>query len=863
MNIEQAIYHVLEGNALLFAGAGFSYGATNCNGDPLPDSKKLATLMLRDIKYDNPEDFPLSLASKSYTKAKSQLGLLNFLGNQLIAVNVKMWHTNICKFPWYRIYTTNFDNVIELSYQKLQQECSTKLTKLRKQKALTKINCDTAISNLKEEILTFSKNSITTDYMPSTLTQKNIIHLNGYLNCQEIFKKDNALRLSDESYITNELSEEWQEIFRISLRAAKAVIFIGFSAQGDYIIKKALNSLTALNKKAIFITKQNESQPLIDSLEDYGEVYQIGVDEFSKKLESAAKVFIKPLEQSDFKSFEKIQIDTIKQVGYVQSIAIADLHKYGTYKTQLLSKDKNNEYEVLLYRHQIKTIFDSIIKQDGKLRIYIFHSQLGNGKTMALRILQKELVDSGIDIYSITSQDDETFKEIETLCKTRKKSVIFFENFYSYGEIMKYFSGFPSANICLVSTARTAVYESNISILNDWAKGCLIITQDLNKIAQKNEEPERLISIFDNNALWGNLRPHDAGEKFSILSECNYEFKALLVKAIKSEDIISRYKKIITLIKNKGTFYKLCLFCIIKSLLSIDLSIDETLALFSNDLKGNLNFKEDENIKELLNFDNYSYKLDSSIVASKIFLENQSFFSDSITVLAEVIEIADKMKVNKKYYEMLKSLVSFKLIQYSFEGVENDRLLQYFDKVRNTSFCKDNHSFWVQFALACISQNKFEPAQRYIDRAYALVKDSKTYNTFQIDTVQAEMYLAQIKYKLDCSQNAISNYIANNQDYIISEWDNAHQKLLQYKDIHSKDDITKRFRLVKTHYIPIWDIIYKYLNEKNLKKAVSFMQQANDKIIESVDAPQFGGVLNLSQITSILNQALDEAKIFN
>ena len=46
MDVQQFIRHALDGNAILFTGAGFSWGAKNRVGTDIPSGEKLAAMLV-------------------------------------------------------------------------------------------------------------------------------------------------------------------------------------------------------------------------------------------------------------------------------------------------------------------------------------------------------------------------------------------------------------------------------------------------------------------------------------------------------------------------------------------------------------------------------------------------------------------------------------------------------------------------------------------------------------------------------------------------------------------------------------------------------------------------------------------------
>lgn len=112
MELKQAIEKVLEGQAVLFAGAGFSYGAKNKNGE-VPSATRLKKALLKDMGMSEDLEYGLEMIADFYKKKKSATELVNKLREQYNILSVAEHHKKIMGLQWKRAYTTNYDQVIE------------------------------------------------------------------------------------------------------------------------------------------------------------------------------------------------------------------------------------------------------------------------------------------------------------------------------------------------------------------------------------------------------------------------------------------------------------------------------------------------------------------------------------------------------------------------------------------------------------------------------------------------------------------------------------------------------------------------------------------------------------------------------
>ncbi|HKO42682.1 MAG TPA: SIR2 family protein [Pyrinomonadaceae bacterium] len=104
-----------KGNVVLFAGAGFSIGATNRIGEDPPLGNALGEILAAECGWPyEGEDLPIV-----YAQARAHLGaegLESVLNNRYRDCKPAAWHLLVAKLFWHRIYTTNIDDVIENVY---------------------------------------------------------------------------------------------------------------------------------------------------------------------------------------------------------------------------------------------------------------------------------------------------------------------------------------------------------------------------------------------------------------------------------------------------------------------------------------------------------------------------------------------------------------------------------------------------------------------------------------------------------------------------------------------------------------------------------------------------------------------------
>ncbi len=114
MDIDRAIEHALDGRALLFAGAGFSRGAVNLRSRPFKTGHQFANYLAAQAGLE--VGTPLDDASEEFVQKFGEDKLIDEVQGEFTAKQISKAHEQFARVPWKRIYTTNYDNVIETAY---------------------------------------------------------------------------------------------------------------------------------------------------------------------------------------------------------------------------------------------------------------------------------------------------------------------------------------------------------------------------------------------------------------------------------------------------------------------------------------------------------------------------------------------------------------------------------------------------------------------------------------------------------------------------------------------------------------------------------------------------------------------------
>ena len=119
MNLQEGIEFALSRKSVLFVGAGFSVDAQNLRGGKFKTGRKLAKHLaeLSGITGDQLDEINLHYAAEEYLAVNGKDKLIDELQNEFTAKVITSSQSSVASIPWKRIYTTNYDDVLEKAYE--------------------------------------------------------------------------------------------------------------------------------------------------------------------------------------------------------------------------------------------------------------------------------------------------------------------------------------------------------------------------------------------------------------------------------------------------------------------------------------------------------------------------------------------------------------------------------------------------------------------------------------------------------------------------------------------------------------------------------------------------------------------------
>lgn len=506
--LERRLAKPRPGRAILFTGAGFSHGAINRGNDPIPLARKFAAQLAAEI-HESP-DISLTVISELYNEAKSDdRALLEVLKNEFSAKNISDAQRQILRYPWKRIYTTNYDDVAEFARSP-----------------------DGSIPE-----------SFTRDRMPLNFEAptRQIIHLNGFVGDLSSNTQVDDFALTLSSYIDKSLfSSPWATTLRQDFDLADIIVFVGYSLS-DTDITNILGRNPDLREKTVAIQWDLLSASEERFLSRFGSVLKIGGDglsEIVRKVLVGGEPTVSVAGPENFReiTLPSSPIPRIASDRDVDALLVRGIYDRGLfYASKLLG-----ERSYLAERADAKLIAAAIAKAGTQC---VIHTNFGNGKTLLLEQLMFELLSKQkVRVFLFDRRTDNFSYDIEFLSKVEEPYALVVEELIANDDVIEAAVSQLSKAIVVV-TARTSAFEVKTSDVRHLFSSDVAVF-DANRL--HDDDVVSLIKILDSGAYWArfeNVRSAADKTRF-IEKKCKRELGSVLLGVVGSQLLDDRIRKL-------------------------------------------------------------------------------------------------------------------------------------------------------------------------------------------------------------------------------------------------------------------------------------------------------------------------------
>lgn len=701
MDVREAIRHAIDGRAILFTGAGFSYGAKNIHEKPFPSGADLSSELLGQIGYPG-KVMNLDKASSAYLRQKNSNDLINLLIERFSLGKVTPSHRKIALLPWKRVYTTNYDLVLEEAAR------------------LESIVCNSidAADDPRDHL--FKRNLV--------------VHLNGAINRISEERLHSTFKLINESYAADSFENSgWAFHFRNDVRTAAAIIFIGYSMY-DLDIRRVLFN-EDIAEKCLFVVGpiKPEDELELDDLRSMGHVAPIGIDNFAREVAEELQTY-RPVEPSLMLESWK-EIPALEEVGSKPSDReVLDFLTEGRLCNPLLVEAIGpNKKDFLIDHIADEKLKDHIVNQDGPAVVI---GELGTGKTFTLDVIARYFAVNGWRVFGLNTADSAEISEVENICQESGRKILIVENYHRHMDLLRWLSEAKPSNTKILLSARSSVHELYADDLIEIFQE-RVIEFDLSIL--RSNEVQSAVNLFDRYGFWGNRIGSGVERKRAFIrNDCGASLPSLLVHILQARHITDRYKTLLSDASNRADVEAILICAFTLEVIDCAPKVAHVQELLGNKVNWP-KVRSQQELKTIIDIKSHAIYAKSSVLALHLL---HSVFSAKriVETLTTMAIAAEERREKKEFADILNLLMRYSSIA---SILPNENKLQstvsFYEGIKNLRSTSRNPQFWLQYAIACLTLGQLDRAERYFADAYDLVYAG--YNTFMLDNAYSRLLL--------------------------------------------------------------------------------------------------------------------------
>lgn len=735
-SIDALLARVADGNSVLFLGAGFpANDIVNTLDQPIPGSAGLAEQLLdaigEPIAPGEPSGILADVADYCFREDDKRAKAVQRIRAVLSVKSLADWQIKLLtQPPWKRIYTTNYDNAIELAFSSRGRQAS----------------------NV----------SAMTKYSRPIAGMLSCIHINGMIGRIDPDNVDYELRLSNASYSNQKFDEsEWSALLASDLAYSDCIVFVGFSMSDLDVSRLVVAS--QVKDRVIFFNGSSINRFAEAKLAGYGNVERQSGADLTNRLITNLK--------TDHSSKKK-------NLTHFRKITIPDSHAtakdgdryslllFGQLQPDLLLQPTTatslgfafNRTHLQSVRRDLETGSDVSIL-----------GSLGNGKSLFLKMLGIEMTRVGWRVLECIDSSPGALAEVEHICAHPGPQLILLDEVTNSLRLLERFTLYRHKSTRLAIADRTIRYDRVLDreklkqLHIDPAAITEYVFDELS-----TDEVSALIRLLDASSLWGEKTKLEPHQKRAFLERrCKSELGIVLLAVSKSPDLKSRIKATITedrLDHNKQA--ALICVCALK-VFGFSISTHTASRLVgSREVEGLLRSKS-EIVARLIDASGARINVHSSVFAS--FLLRDLLHPELVlNALATMVENAHRNSIQFQLeesgeYTSEKSrtaaeLYVFRNLQQIIDSEKSfDLIYDFYERIREKCKLHDQALYWLQYAIAKLFAKDLEAAKRYLDSAYGAAKRSSL-SPYQIDN-QYSRYLLETTFVTGNSEAAYNAFV--------------------------------------------------------------------------------------------------------
>ena len=683
--------------SVLFLGSGFSRSARNIQGKNLPTGGELKEHFAK-LLGTAPDDYDLPTLADA-VNADPRVSLRDLLHETFTVAQLADGQKDVLGRPWMRIYTTNYDDSIELFYHHTGR---------------------TAPS--------FSYN----DAKPRRMPNGTVIHLHGMIRDITDGNVLDQLILSEEAYVRQHFeTSPWYDEFVRDLKVCSACYFVGYSLK-DYHISAILMQNPGVSDKTFFITRPRPDPISTRTMERYGTVMPIGLDAFSNLCKTLPPPQLSTSDPHSLNLFRYLDpLMDKRTLSPPTAVEILNLLRYGKFNRQrCISTLPKAQYVV-----PRQALANEAAEKLATSRCLLVHSRIGNGKTTFLHILAHRLFEAGYRCFwcksstpALHSNHPHLRREIKTL-RSLGNVVIIFDSYDTAIELSDALSE-SLPEVKFVVSVRTGVHSARTHEIHSKLPAPTM-SVNLNGIQQTDINDFR--KLLDSIGI-------STDEQRRLVRHKN-DFRDVMLALFDNETVRSGILEALSPLLDDADYKRVFIVCHV--LKWVGQEADDALLRIVTRSDPYLQIKTYPEVSaDIFSFDDDNFGVRSWIL-SEYLIKRLLTAEDVIAWIYKIVVEAVKRNSERRNRTILTRLMRFAPLYQAFRNDEQrlERLTDLFELWRRDDLINKEPLFWLQYAILKTEANDLHLAESFIETAYSRAHAIPGFRTYQIDTYALRLIL--------------------------------------------------------------------------------------------------------------------------
>lgn len=673
-------------NSVLFLGSGFSAGATNIARSPVPTGHPLLERLAKSLDED-PKELDLKSAADEFL-GRSDLSLYELLYETFTISEVLPHQRDILSLPWARIYTTNYDDIVN------------------------------SIKGPNFPVFTFD------DPRPHRLPKAFAVHLHGSIRRANEENAADQLILNNRSYdvITRQFPE-WFDEFKHDRRTFEACYFMGFSL-GDHHITGLMSAGEESVRRTYFVTREGPSASFVRRASNYGEIVPIGFGKFADLSKTLPKPE-RPQSLGALQSFKYLHsgLDS-KALAVPTPIEIINLVSFGTFSQNRFFNTPDESSYVAPRSKPVEDTLEAL----KDTRTVLVHSRLGNGKTIFTSILASKAAKEGYVCLLWRRAGRNLAQDLEVIGAHNRVLVIFDDYDAAIENIQRVAASCPEAKF--VVTVRTGQQEVRF---HEIALRLPPMVKRVNLNTFSNNDREQLLVIL-----------RRAGAQAEDLEEVIWsapEIRDIVTQLYNHSEIRQKIHGVVGAV-GVGVSHILVLASLIKWT-GVEMDDDYLQELAGRDV--HVELRRAEGISnDLLDIHDDKIEMRSALLSE--FLVQRIFpLKDVLDGCYQIITASTRRRRDRAHRRLAGELMKVSTLQrfLKFHAATDAALSRHFVRLSNDTAVNDEPLFWLQYSIFMKTSGDIPKARMFLNAGYDRARRIEGFKTFQLDTQALSIYLLQ------------------------------------------------------------------------------------------------------------------------